>query len=213
MPTETENLIQNMAREAGDRQATNDLSAGQALLAATALALAVAMVMVTVVIGVRPDLMNLMQNGSPLFKLASTLLLACGGFIVAKHTMQPDAPTLHLIALLPGVVLLAAGAAMDHSGLSVLGASNISVPACVGAILMLSIPAFVLVLRALRTGAPTRPNIAGAAAGFLSGALGAAAYALACKNDGELFVAVWYGAAILMMTGLGAVIGRRALVW
>jgi len=213
MSTETENLIRSMAREAGGQQAANNLSAGQTLLAATALALAVAMVMVVVLIGVRPDLMTLMQNGSLPFKLASTLLLACGGFIVAKRTMQPDAPALPLAALLPGLILLAVGAATDHSGLSILGGSNVSVPACVGAILMLSIPAFVLVLRALRTGAPTRPNFAGAAAGFLSGALGAAAYALACKNDGELFVAVWYGAAILMMTGLGAVIGRRALVW
>jgi hypothetical protein len=157
--------------------------------------------------------MNLMQNGSLPFKLASTILLACGGFIVTKRAMQPDAPALHLAALLPGVLLLAAGAAMDQSGLSILGASRISVPACVGAILMLSMPAFILVLGTLRTGAPIRPNIAGAAAGFLSGALGAAAYAFACKNDGELFVAVWYGAAILMMTGLGAVIGRRALAW
>ncbi len=188
-------------------------SDGRALLAASARCLLVAIAMAIVLIGVRPDLMTLVQNGSLPFKLTSTLLLACGGFIITKRTMQPDASALPLAALLPGAFLLAAGAAMDHSGLSISGASNISVPACVGAILMLSMPAFILVLGTLRTGAPTRPNMAGAAAGFLSGALGAAAYAFACKNDGELFVAVWYGAAIFMMTGLGAVIGRRALAW
>ena len=169
--------------------------------------------MAIMLIGVRSDLVNLVQNGSLPFKLTSTLLLAYGGFIITKRTMQPDAPAPSLTTLLPGVVLLGIGATMDHSGLSVLGASSISVPACVGAILMLSAPALFIVLGTLKSGAPTRPSIAGAAAGLLSGALGAAAYALACKNDGGLFVAVWYSAAILMMTGLGAVVGRRALAW
>jgi hypothetical protein len=70
-----------------------------------------------------------------------------------------------------------------------------------------------MIIGALRTGASTRPTIAGATAGLLAGALGAAAYALACKNDGGLFVAIWYSASILIVAGLGAVFGRRALAW
>jgi len=58
-----------------------------------------------------------------------------------------------------------------------------------------------------------RPIVAGLAAGLFAGALGAAAYAPACKNDGGLFVAIWYSAAILIVAALGAAIGRRALAW
>jgi hypothetical protein len=43
--------------------------------------------------------------------------------------------------------------------------------------------------------------------------LGAAAYSLGCLSDAGLFVAIWYPAAILIMTGLGAAIGRRVLAW
>jgi hypothetical protein len=79
--------------------------------------------------------------------------------------------------------------------------------------LVVSLPALAVILGVLRSRAPTRLVVAGATAGLLSGAVGATAYTLACKNDGALFVAVWNSAAILMMTGLGAAIGRRALAW
>jgi hypothetical protein len=62
-------------------------------------------------------------------------------------------------------------------------------------------------------GAPTRPVLAGAIAGMLSGALGAGAFALACTDDGGLFAALWYPLAILVMAALGAVIGCRILAW
>ncbi len=213
MPTKTENLIQKLAQEAGTQRAIDSHSTGRILLLASALSIVVAIAMVVVLIGIRTDLIDVAHRASLSFKIASTLLLACGGFIFVKWTAEPSTSAPPYIALLPGAGLLALGAVTDKSGLSILGASNISVPACVGAILMLSLPALFFILGALKTGAPTRPSIAGAAAGLLSGTLGAAAYVLACKNDGGLFVAVWYGAAILMMTGLGAVVGRRALAW
>jgi hypothetical protein len=78
---------------------------------------------------------------------------------------------------------------------------------------LLSLPALALILGVLRTGAPTRPSVTGTAAGVMSGALGAAAYAVACKNDGGLFVAIWYSTAIVIVGALGAVIGRRVLSW
>jgi hypothetical protein len=70
-----------------------------------------------------------------------------------------------------------------------------------------------ITLFVLKMGVPTRPAVAGAAAGVLAGTLGAAAYSVVCKNDGGLFVAVWYSVAILIVAGLGAIVGRRALAW
>jgi len=81
-------------------------------------------------------------------------------------------------------------------------------------ILAASLPPLVVLLCVMRAGAPTRPALAGAIAGMLSGALGAGAYALACKNDAGLFVALWYPLAILALAALGAALGpsRSGLV-
>jgi hypothetical protein len=53
----------------------------------------------------------------------------------------------------------------------------------------------------------------GMAAGFMSGARGAAAYAISCKNDGSLFVAMWYSPAIVITGALEALAGRCVLSW
>jgi hypothetical protein len=117
------------------------------------------------------------------------------------------------MALLPAVIVLVFRAVTDRSGLSAMGGSVSSTYGCVLIILGVSIPPLAILLRVLRIGAPTRPTQAGAVAGLLAGALGATAYALACRNDGGLYVAIWYPAGILTVAALGAAIGRRVLAW
>jgi hypothetical protein len=211
--SETDSLIQTLARQAGAERGRTPFAIDRALLIAAALALAVSVAMVLVLVGNRPDLLAAAQRTPFAFKIASTLSLACGGFFLARRAVRPGSAGLSLWALLPGALLLAFRAATDQSGLPVMGQSDVSAATCVGTILMVSMPALWLILRVLRTGAATRPGIAGALAGLLSGALGAAAYALNCINDAGLFVAIWYSVAILTMTGLGATIGRRVLAW
>jgi hypothetical protein len=210
---ETKNLIQDLARQAGSQHHLNAISFDWLLLVAVGLSLAVAAAMVFVLIGVRPDFGGTVQRAPFHYKIAVTLSMVCAGFFFARRAGQPDRTKLPLIAPLPALLLLALGASTDTSGLPVTGSSGISVPACVGAILVVSLPALAVILGVLRSRAPTRLVVAGATAGLLSGAVGATAYTLACKNDGALFIAVWYSAAILIMTGLGAAIGRRALAW
>lgn len=77
---------------------------------------------------------------------------------------------------------------LDRSGFPVLARDALSVPICYFAILGTSLPALVLLLWVMSQGVVTRPAAAGAAAGLLAGALGAMAYAIACKNNGALFV-------------------------
>jgi hypothetical protein len=210
---ETKNLIQDLARQAGSQHRLSAISFDWLMLLAVGLSLAVAAAMVFVLIGVRPDLGVMVHRGPFHHKVAVTLSMVCAGFVFARRAGRPDRTKLPLIPLLPPLLLLALGASTDTSGLPVTGNLGISVPACVGAILMVSLPALAVILGVLRSGAPTRLVIAGAAAGLLSGAVGATAYTLACNNDGALFVAVWYSAAFLIMTGLGAAIGGRALAW
>ena len=57
------------------------------------------------------------------------------------------------------------------------------------------------------------PGLSGALAGLLAGGVGAARYAIHCTEDSPLFYATWYGIAILLATGIGAVAGRRVLRW
>lgn len=211
--SETDRLIQSLARDAATKPVRTVLRFEWMLLLVVGLALAAAVALVFLLFGVSPELMATVRSAPFHHKVASTLALACGGFFLVRDAARPGGRGLGLAALLPGVALLAFGGATDGSGLPVMGGSGVSVPICLGAIIVLSVPALALIVGALRTGAATRPALAGAWAGVLAGALGAAAYALACKNDGGLFVAVWYSAGILIVTGLGAIVGRRALAW
>ncbi|GAP36679.1 DUF1109 domain-containing protein [Piscinibacter sakaiensis] len=84
---------------------------------------------------------------------------------------------------------------------------------CPWNVLVLSLPTLGGLLWALRGLAPTRPRRAGAAAGLLAGAVGAAGYALACLETAPSFIALWYSLGIAMSAGVGALLGPRVLRW
>jgi hypothetical protein len=208
----TDRLIATLASEAGNAHDPKAPGFERALLIGVGLSLVAAIAIVVPIVGIRSDILTVVQLGPFHYKIATTLLLAIGAFVLVRRAGQAGA-TLPLTALAPGLLLLAFGAATDTSGLSPLGGSSLSVPICVSAILLMAVPALVAILYALQRGVPTRPGVAGAMAGLLAGALGAAVYTLSCKNDGGLFVAVWYGTAMLITTCAGAAIGRRTLAW
>jgi hypothetical protein len=62
------------------------------------------------------DLLAVAQRTLFAFKIASTLSLACGGFFLARRAVRPGGADLPLLALLPGVRLLAFRGATDRSG-------------------------------------------------------------------------------------------------
>lgn len=78
---------------------------------------------------------------------------------------------------------------------------------------MTALPMLALALWYLRGVAPTRPAWAGAAAGWLAGGVGAAAYALHCPEMDAPFLAVWYVIGMLVPTALGGLMGHRWLRW
>jgi len=93
------------------------------------------------------------------------------------------------------------------------GATTLSPARCLLCIIGFSAIPLVVLIRALRDGAPTRPSVCGALAGLVAGGVGAAAYALACNSDSVPFIAVWYSAAIALYGALGALLGSRLLRW
>jgi hypothetical protein len=84
---------------------------------------------------------------------------------------------------------------------------------CLTTIFVLSLPATAALMAAMRSGAPRRPTLAGAAAGLGGGAIGAAVFALYCTNDSALFVAVWYVLGMLISGAIGAAVGASKLAW
>lgn len=84
---------------------------------------------------------------------------------------------------------------------------------CPFRILALSAPIYLGLLVGMRQLAPTRPFMAGGAAGFLAGALGATVYQLFCPETGAMFLVTWYTLGILASTVIGALVGHRALRW
>jgi hypothetical protein len=211
--SDTDGLIRELARDAGNSRLPGAPAFTLILIAATLLSLGLAIAMVLLLVGARPDLAAAIYRAPFVYKVGSMLALGLGGVFLAGRAALPGSGRLTALALVPAIALLAFRAATDHSGLSVMGRSDISLRDCVTTIIVVSLPPLAVLLCVMRTGAPTRPALAGAIAGMLSGALGAGAYALACTNDAGLFVALWYPLAILATAALGAAIGRRVLAW
>jgi hypothetical protein len=135
---------------------------------------------------------------------------------LAEDVSRPGArPRLRRVLVISGIM---AALSLVQLGLSpaarwpglVMGSSWAACPYRVVAIALCALP---FVFLALRSGAPTQPWRAGAAAGALSGALGATLYALFCREPGLAFVVLWYGAGVAATAGLGAILGPILLRW
>jgi hypothetical protein len=94
-----------------------------------------------------------------------------------------------------------------------LGASTISSARCLLSIVFFAAIPLAALIWALQKGAPTRLKLSGAIAGIVAGGFGAAAYALSCTSDTIPFIAIWYGAAIMLCAVTGAQLGPRLLRW
>jgi hypothetical protein len=84
---------------------------------------------------------------------------------------------------------------------------------CPYLVALLSAPVFAALLWATRGLAPTRLRLAGAAAGLLSGAVGALVYCLHCPELAAPFLGFWYLLGVLIPTAAGALLGPRVLRW
>lgn len=209
----TDNLIGGLARQAGSSLVADPRAFKTVLIVATLCSLGISVALVLALIGSRPDFAAAEHRAALVYKIVSMLMLSLGGLFLASRAALPGSGRLTLAALVPAVIVLGFRAVTDRSGLSALGGSASSTYGCVLIIVGASFLPLVILLRVLRIGAPTRPALTGAIAGLLAGALGATAYAIACRNDGGLYVAIWYPVGVLVMAALGAAIGRRVLAW
>jgi hypothetical protein len=169
-------------------------------------------------LGYREDLMAAMRG--PVFwaKAGYTTLMAGVGFWLldrlGRPGASPRAPLILLGAVLTGVIGLALfelyAMPMPERMPAVMGDSA---HVCAPNIALLSLVAAPFVFWAARAFAPTRPMLAGAAAGLLTGGLATTLYGLHCPEHAAAFVALWYTMGMAMAVAAGAVIGKFAFRW
>ena len=175
-------------------------------------------ILMVATIGIRPDLMAAMGDGSFWLKFVYTFVVAILCFATVDRLARPDAAAgrLFIFVILPFLAMaglaarefLPADAATQHA--LIMGHSA---RVCSILIASLSLPLFAGLFWALRQLAPTRLTEAGAAAGLLAGSAAATIYAFHCTESTSTFIAVWYSAGILLTALLGAALGRFLLRW
>ncbi|MDX2265166.1 MAG: NrsF family protein [Hyphomicrobiales bacterium] len=208
----TDDLIDALARQGRPPEP----SVGRVLRVAQAFGFAASAMLFMAILGPRADGVDALFRGWYGLKLVLVGGLAAAAFPVAEALARPGArpPAVGLMVVAAALVLAAAvdiallGA--DGAASRLLGRNGLH---CMSLVPLLAAAPFAAALIALRRGAPTRPGLAGAAAGLLSGALGALLYGVFCPDDSPLFVAFWYTLAIGLVTALGVLAGRLFLRW
>jgi hypothetical protein len=151
-------------------------------------------------------------------KAAYTGLLAVAAVIMVRRLSVPGA-RLGAAPSVAGVIILVMLALAAGEVLFTAPAGRLALwlghtwKVCSPLIFLLALPIYACLIAAIRTLAPTRPALTGAAAGFLAGTLAATLYGLHCPEQAAAFVATWYTLGIAAATALGAVTGRRLLRW
>jgi hypothetical protein len=174
--------------------------------------------LMALLLGVRADVAEAMRLPMFWVKLAFPASVAVGALMAATRLSRPGvrlgkvplalATPVVALWLLAAYVLI--GAAPEERTTMILGRTwNV----CPFLIAMLSLPTFGGTLWAMRGLAPTRPVLAGGAAGLLAGAVATTVYALHCPEMAAPFLAVWYVSGMLIPAVTGALLGPRLLRW
>lgn len=169
-------------------------------------------------LGPRADLATAPRTVMFWTKFSYTLALAAFGGVATLALARPGGRTrwpwiaalVLLAVLVVGAFWQLALAEADGMMPLITGSSSL---VCPWYIVALSLPVLAATLGALRRLAPTRPTLAGFAAGLFSGGTGAWVYAFHCGENGMMFLALWYTLGILAVAVLGAVLGRFVLRW
>jgi len=210
----TEDLV---ALLADDTRSVRTRTFAPLLLGAALVGAAVSIAALAAWLGFRP-LMPAMRSPPFWMKAGYTTLLAIAALVATVRLARPGGRigaaallalvTIAWLAMMAGhETMRAPPAAMPRLWLG--DSWNV----CPFRILALAAPIFAVVIWAMRRTAPTRPALAGAAAGLLAGAVGATVYGLYCEETTAAFVVVWYSLGMAACAALGAAVGSRLLRW
>jgi hypothetical protein len=209
----TDDLIDMLARGAGPAPRAVVI---RRLAPAAGVGVGLSVLLAVLLLGAIPAAMY--STPAPWIKFLYTGALAgSAGWLVARFS-KPGAQTALPAGLLISAVLIMLALAIitflatgsDERLSALIGHSWLF---CPWNVLVLSLPAFIGVVWALRGLAPTQLRLAGFSAGVLAGSLGAFGYSFACPEASVAFVAVWYTLGILLSGLIGAALGPMLLDW
>lgn len=212
----TDALIAMLAAEAAP---VPRRAAARRLALALGLAVPLSLALLLVGYGVRRDWADAVQLPMFWLKLLFPLCIALAAGVILQRLARPGVRigrAWPLLLCLPVALIWALAAAVWMPAAAPERATmlwGISWRICAASILLMAAPVFVAAMVALRSLAPTRPALAGAAAGALAGGVGAAVYAMHCMELAAPFLAVWYVSGIAATALIGAVLGPRLLRW
>jgi hypothetical protein len=169
-------------------------------------------------LGINPDLATDLRLAMFWVKWGFVGALLVAGAVLVVRLARPAQswrPAFSVVALVPLALWALAAAVLLQAPAEqrvelMLGSSWRQCPLYIA---LLSLPAFVLLMGVVRTLAPTRLRLAGAATGLLAGTLGTLVYLLHCPEYAAPFLAIWYLLGMLIPAAVGALIGPRLLRW
>ncbi len=211
----TEDLIDDLA---GRLDPIPPLWMERRLAGLTLIGLLLSVALMLAWLGVRPDIAAASLTGMFWMKFAYTLGLGAAGAWAVLALGRPGGNGTRAFSMATAVVAVLAGIALvryisapaEARHHLMMGHSSMICPQYIATI---SLPVLGATLWALRGMAPTRPALAGAAAGLMAGGVGAFVYAFFCNENAAPFVAIWYTVGVAISGLVGAVLGRLTLRW
>jgi len=174
--------------------------------------------LLTAVFGVRSDMPTLLERPIFWMKVAFPLFVLSAALLLTLRLSRPGGRTtaawifllfpVFIIWLVAIVVVVNAPSAL-RLPLMV----GTTWRTCTLSIAALSVPPFIAIFWTMKDMVSTRPMLAGAVIGLLSGAQGAVLYSFYCVEMAIPFWAIWYVLGILMPTVPGILLGRIVLLW
>lgn len=168
--------------------------------------------------GLRADLALAWTNPVVPFKtfLPLGICLVSGTLLLRLARPEAAVDRIPLLYAVPGGIALAlwiGSFALRSSETRFAEVGPAALAECLGIIPLLSIIPTLAALRILRQGASTSPGLSALLAGLTAASGAATGYSLFCTRDNPLFFITWYGVAILIVTLIASLFGRRVLSW
>jgi hypothetical protein len=167
--------------------------------------------------GIRPDLLQRLQQSAFAARMAAALLAGVCAAIAAFMLSLPDRSRLWTLLPLPalGVWLSTIGyqclshwVRLDPDGMRLGETAR-----CIATLVLTSLPLSLAMLFMLRYAAPLRHTAATVTGSLAVAAITATALSLFHNLDATIMILVWNLGTALLMVGLGGLFGRRLFTW
>ena len=191
------------------------------LWAHCSMCLAFMIAVVVVVLGLRADYLLALHTGVMIWKPGLFLAAWVGSLLLINDISRPTGG----IKPWHWMPILGAGGGLVYQiikQLSTVSASAVfstlhdlvGAPVCLGVVSLGGAAALLMAWKFwfVRTASPY-PALLGVLAGFNAGCLAAAAYALHCNRDSAVYVLIYYGTPIVLLSVFGGFLGKKELKW